>query len=70
MGYNACFVAKCALEGGGNPEQIINGAIEAGVKSNVIAECAIIVRGKNDKIAKLYSKTFYRSFRVTFGAFR
>lgn len=42
MGYAACPIIKCSVEGNGNLEQIITGALEAGVSSDVCSRCALI----------------------------
>jgi len=41
LGHDACLVIRCAVEGNGNLQQIIAGAIEAGATSDVCSKCAI-----------------------------
>jgi len=46
LGYNACQVIRCALEGESSPdrrthcEKVIRGAVAAGVQADVISRCA------------------------------
>ena len=41
MGYGACGVIKCAIKGGGDLKQIIEGAVEAGTTKDVVSKCAL-----------------------------
>ncbi|MBA4372837.1 MAG: hypothetical protein C0402_08220 [Thermodesulfovibrio sp.] len=53
MGYSACPIIKCSIEGKGNLEQILTGAIEAGVSPDVVSKCALIAGAKNGDIATI-----------------
>ncbi len=41
MGYGACGVIKCAIKGGGDLKQTIEGAVEAGTTKDIVSRCAL-----------------------------
>jgi hypothetical protein len=41
LGHDACLVIKCAIEAKGQIDQVIAGAVEAGVTSDVSSRCAV-----------------------------
>ena len=41
LGHEACLVIRCAVEGNGNLQQIMAGALEAGTTSDVCSKCAM-----------------------------
>ncbi len=51
-----CQVVKDTIQGGGNPEEIIIGAIEAGVALDVVSRCAIDAGVSPDKIAQILER--------------
>jgi hypothetical protein len=53
MGYAACPIIKCSIEGKGNLEQIITGAIEAGVSPDVVSKCALVAGAKAGDIGAI-----------------
>lgn len=57
MGYNSCFVIKCAFENGGVLEQIITGALEGGATSDVIAKCALDAGADDIELSNIFART-------------
>jgi hypothetical protein len=53
MGYAACPIIKCSIEGRGSLEQILTGAIEAGVSPDVVSKCALVAGAQNKDIAAI-----------------
>jgi hypothetical protein len=41
MGYDSCRVIKCSVRGGGDLNQIIGGAVEAGISNDIISKCCL-----------------------------
>jgi len=53
MGHNACLVVRCAVEGKGNLEQIIIGALEAGATPDVFSRCTLDAGAEAREIARI-----------------
>ncbi len=51
MGFDACFVMRCAMEGEGDLKQIVTGAVEAGSTTDVVARCAVNAGADVEKLA-------------------
>jgi len=51
-----CQVVKDTIQGGGNSEEIIIGAIGAGATSDVVSRCAVDAGVEPDKIAKIFER--------------
>ena len=52
LGHDACLVIRCAIEGNGQVDQVIAGAMEAGTTSDVCSRCAIDAGADPAAVAK------------------
>jgi len=55
LGHKPCQVVRCAIEGGGDLEQILAGAASAGCSTEVASRCAIDAGAPADEVARLLS---------------
>lgn len=55
-GHDACTVIKCAIEGDGNLEKIIVGALDALTPPDVVAGCAIDAKAAPDEISSIFDR--------------
>ncbi len=53
LGHNACYVIKCAIDGGGLLRMVITGAMEAGTTSDVITKCCVYAGAEPGMIAQI-----------------
>ena len=55
-GHDACTVIRCAIEGEGNLEQIIVGALDVLTPPDVVAGCAIDAKASPEEISSIFDR--------------